>query len=191
MSFNLSLGHPGASFSPSSPTTSSAKPRHRGTAEKERGRQRAARHQALKVTAPVPTPVPSQAPASAPALVTHPVPSMAPELVPSEVPAPVTVPVTVPASMNAPVSLFKFNTPSFSSIASRCIQAPSSTTHKYMPGTKFSDCCPGNAPPLPPCEKCGKATTWNCSWVASDLSWLHVYLCSCSKLTSIITPPIS
>ena len=56
MSFNISLGNPGISIYPS-PPTSSAKPRHRGPAEKERGRLRAARHQASKITASKPTPV--------------------------------------------------------------------------------------------------------------------------------------
>ena len=57
ISFNISLGHPSAPFPlPSVPPPQ--KPRHRGTAEKERGRQRAARHQTAKASAPPAPPVP-------------------------------------------------------------------------------------------------------------------------------------
>ena len=62
VSFNCTLGHPGAPHSPpppSSPVSSSKspplRPRHRGPAERGRNRLRAARHQAAKevTTAPV------------------------------------------------------------------------------------------------------------------------------------------
>ena len=44
MALNVSLGHPGSAFSPSS--SSARRPRHRGPADKEKGRQRVAAHQA-------------------------------------------------------------------------------------------------------------------------------------------------
>ena len=46
--FSLSLGNPGAPFSPSPPAPPPYKARHRGPAQKERNRARAARHQAAK-----------------------------------------------------------------------------------------------------------------------------------------------
>ena len=46
--FSLSLGSPGATFSPSPPAPPPHKARHRGPAQKERNRARAARHQAAK-----------------------------------------------------------------------------------------------------------------------------------------------
>jgi hypothetical protein len=63
VSFNCTLGHPGAPHSPPPPSSSpvssskspSLHPRHRGPAERERNRLRAAQHQAAKevTTAPV------------------------------------------------------------------------------------------------------------------------------------------
>ena len=67
VAFNCTIGHPGAphylppSSAPfSSATTPPHRPRHRGAAEKEKNRQRAAAHQAAqaKATAPVPSLVP-------------------------------------------------------------------------------------------------------------------------------------
>ena len=46
--FSLSLGNPGAPFSPSPPAPPPHKACHRGRAQKERNRARAARHQAAK-----------------------------------------------------------------------------------------------------------------------------------------------
>ena len=121
MSFNISLGNPGISIYPS-PPTSSAKPRHRGPAEKERGRQRAICHQASKITAPKPTPV---------ALVPDPVWAVDPVLAPAPAPPSVTAHITagmtlpVTSTVNAPVTakntapVKEFDIPSFASIASR------------------------------------------------------------------------
>ena len=65
---------------------------------------------------------------------------------------------------------------------------------KYKPGDEFrapSDSCPGNALLSPPCQKCGKASKWNCSRVKQDRSWLHAYWCSsCSTQTCLTTPHI-
>lgn len=66
MSFNLSLGNPGAPFPlPHAPPPSApppfhppSKPRYRGPAAKERNRQRAARHQAARTEVPVSTTAP-------------------------------------------------------------------------------------------------------------------------------------
>ena len=61
ISFNLRLGQPGAPFSNSPSSTPSSRQRHRGPGQKERNRQRAARHQAAQAgeapvtTAPVET----------------------------------------------------------------------------------------------------------------------------------------
>ena len=56
ISFNLRLGHPGALFSNSPSSTPSSRQRHCGPGQKERNRQRAARHQAAQAgEAPVPT----------------------------------------------------------------------------------------------------------------------------------------
>ena len=96
MSFNISLGNPGISIYPS-PPTSSAKPRHRGPAEKERGRLRAACHQASKITAPKPTPV-----ALVPDLVLTVDPAPAPPSVTAHISAGITLPVT--STVNAPVT---------------------------------------------------------------------------------------
>ena len=61
--FCLSLGTPGAPFSPSPPVPPPAPPpykaRHRGPAQKERNRQRATRHQAAKTTSSAESVVPS------------------------------------------------------------------------------------------------------------------------------------
>ena len=66
VSFNCTLGHPGAPHS-HPPTLSSSpphrKPRHRGPAERERNRQRAARHQAARASPSSPaTPISGTAP---------------------------------------------------------------------------------------------------------------------------------
>ena len=216
MSFNLSLGHPGASFLPSSPTSSSSKPRHRGPAEKERSRQRAALHQASKV--------PAQVPAQVPALGPAPVPAPAPEHVSAPVPTPgpaqvssaesqATSPVmaSVIAPVTSPVVFTSIPSPksSFATIASVNLNAapafsPVIPTPAYVTGMEFSSGrqnCPGNVPPPPLCKKCGKFTTWEGSRVKRDLAWLHFYMCSGSSLidgfpsyniqTCLITPPLS
>ena len=59
MLFNVSLGHPSAPFSLPSAASFPQKPQHRGPAEKERGRQRAARNQAAKAAAPAVFPAPT------------------------------------------------------------------------------------------------------------------------------------
>ena len=276
MSFNLSLGHPGTSFTPSPETSSSAKPRHRGPVEKERGRQRAARHQASKATAPVPSPALASVPV--------PVVTLDPVFAPAPAPPPVTAPVTasvtppvtstvtapVTATITAPVT--SFNIPSFASMASRdnppyivsqtepvkastffkcdqcdfrgenkgslehhiesihrelqcqycdfkVISINSMNTHiqiahnyiqptpsdfsssnppaaklpVYVPGTTYSSpeySRPGNAPPPPPCEKCGSQTWWICSRVKQDMGWLHEFFCHCLTRKCISTPPV-
>ena len=56
ISFNLRLGQPGTLFSNFPSSTPSSRQRHRGPGQKERNRQRAARHQAAQAgEAPVPT----------------------------------------------------------------------------------------------------------------------------------------
>jgi hypothetical protein len=64
----------------------------------------------------------------------------------------------------------------------------------YVPGTTYSRgqySCPGNAPPPPPCEKCGNPTYWSCSRVRQDMGWLHEFFCLCLTRKCINTPPIS
>ena len=82
MSFNISLGNPGAPFPFSHPSPASTpppqKPRYRGPAEKDRGRQRAARYQAAKTSALPTSPISNPAagvPASSPTNVADPVTS--------------------------------------------------------------------------------------------------------------------
>ena len=62
LQFSLSLGTPGAPFSPCSPTPPPFKARHRGPTQRECDRQRAARHQAAKSTSPAESSVSSTDP---------------------------------------------------------------------------------------------------------------------------------
>ena len=108
ISFNLGLGQPGAPFCNSPSSTPPSRQRHRGPAQKERNRQRAARHQAAQsgeapvTTASVETfppvvispPVVIAQPAT-----TVPVTTFPPETVPNEI---VTAPVTVSVSSIPP-----------------------------------------------------------------------------------------
>ena len=85
VAFNCTLGHPGAphSFSPPSAPSSSSnspsvRPRHRGPAEREKNRLRAARHQAAKAGTTIPVVVSSET-VSATTQVMSSSPSSAPE----------------------------------------------------------------------------------------------------------------
>ena len=97
MSFNLSLGHPIKYITQSPPTSSSAKLCQRSPAEKERGRQRAARLQASKATTPVPTPMLDPVPH----LVLTPGPVFAPAPGPLPEEDSVTVSLTAPVTATA------------------------------------------------------------------------------------------
>ena len=70
---------------------------------------------------------------------------------------------------------------------------PAAKLPVYVPGTTYSSAeysCPGNAPPPPPCEKCGSQTWWICSRVKQDMGWLHEFFCHCLTRKCISTPPV-
>ena len=215
ISFNLHLGQPGTPFSNSPSSTPSIVGRHRGPAQKERDRQRAARHQASQTGRPTPTtatPVTST-PTTEPVSEST-VSATAPGFT---TPFPV---VSAPVSGATPqvalsvpeVKIHKceycdqtFNTTKGMNIhkgrmhqdnAPTSVNAPSTSTNSpvYVPGTTYSRgayTCPGNAPPPPPCEKCGNPTYWSCSRVRQDMGWLHEFVCLCLTRKCINTPPVS
>ena len=217
MAFNVSLGNPGSAFS--SPSSSVRRQRHRGPADKEKSRQRAAAHQAAadggepavsaghqetlgRATSPPATdPVP---------------PPPAPPIIP-----PLSIPTT---STTVPVM-----TPTFETVAARSEKvfncdlctavldneaglkihkvnthtmhfrnpAPSMRLYKtmyYHP----KDPCPFNAPPPPACKSCRKTMAWTATRTKSNKHWLHEYSCSActgvhglSTRTTLTTPPLS
>jgi hypothetical protein len=114
--------------------------------------------------------------------------------------APVAVSVI---SSSIPTQKSSFATINSVNLNAATASSPVTSTPTYVPGMEFSSSkhdCPANAPPPPPCKKCGKFTTWGGSRVKTDLAWLHFYMCSgssmiegfpsCNIQTCLVTPPL-
>ena len=165
------------------------------------------------MTAPAPAPplVPASAPAPVPEPVSPPGPTQGPAQVSvsvsqatsttmTSVMAPVAVSVI---SSSIPTQKSSFATINSVNLNAATASSPVTSTPTYVPGMEFSSSkhdCPANAPPPPPCKKCGKFTTWGGSRVKTDLAWLHFYMCSgssmiegfpsCNIQTCLVTPPL-
>ena len=203
MVFNVSLGHPGSAFSP--PPSSVRRQRHRGPADKEKSRQRAAAREAaghqetLERAASPPLTDPPQSTSTR---------SIHPPLFST---ATTTAPVmnstfaSVTARPATVATLFKCD---------RCTAVFKSEgdlkTHMHNHNTPSSmrlyktmyyhpkDPCPFNAPPPPQCKSCRKTMAWTASRTKANKNWLHEYSCSActgvhglSTRTTLTTPPLN
>ena len=203
VAFNVSLGHPGSAFSP--PPSSVRRQRHRGPADKEKSRQRAAARQAAAAAGHQGT----LERATSPLLADPPIPCPA---------QPISPPSPSPATTTAPVT-----TPSFASVAARpatkfkCDRCTAvfknegslkTHMHSHNPANSMrlyktmyyhpKDPCPFNAPPPPTCKSCSTAMAWKASRTKTNKHWLHEYSCSActgihglSTRATLTTPPLS
>ena len=219
MAFNVSLGNPGSAFS--SPSSSVRHQRHRGPADKEKSRQRAAAHQAASAVSE-----PESAAGHQETLGRATSPPVSDPL-PSPPARPVKPPLSIPphtTSATVPVM-----TPTFASVTARseklfnCDQCTAVLTneaglkiHKVNTHTMFfrnpapsmclyktmyyhpKDPCPFNAQPPPECKSCRKTMAWTATRTKSNKHWLHEYSCSActgvhglSTRTTLTTPPLS
>ena len=200
MTFNVSLGNPGSAFTP--PSSSVRRQRHRGPADKEKSRQRAAARQAVSKAATEP----QTAAAHQETLERAASPPVADPL-PSAPAQPTKPPLSTPTtSTTVPVM-----TPTFDSVTAsarsgkvfNCDQCTAVLTneaglkiHKVNTHTMFfrnpapsmrlyktmyyhpKDPCPFNAPPPPECKSCRKTMAWTATRTKSNKHWLHEYSCS-------------
>ena len=219
MAFNVSLGNPGSAFS--SPSSSVRRQRHRGQADKEKSRQRAAARQAAAAKAVT---EPETAADHQETLKRATSPPMTASL-----PSPPAQGIKPPFSMATTWTTVPVMTPTFASVTARsekgfnCDQCTAvltneeglkihkANTHtmlvrKPAPSMRLyktmyyhpKDPCPFNAPPPPECKSCHKTMAWTASRTKSNKHWLHEYSCSActgihglSTRSTLTTPPLS
>ena len=191
-------------------------PRHRGPAARERGRQRAACHQAAQA-APSTTSPPA---ATTPGALVAPLHTAQEESTAPVDPAPVTF-ASIVAKPAAPADKsHKCCQCSYSSKTEAGLKIHVGKTHKRLesapapatpppapstpappPATPApvvrprksmyyhpKDTCPPHTPPPPKCKRCGEATTWLASRIKTNKAWLHEFAChTCTDRTCLST----